>query len=108
VASSGPMGPARRRCSGWVVAEEGEDRRREVSIGETVRIPMIDQGRAPVSIRRRTLWEVVVCRARSNQGGHRGDALEGVRERVRFQGPDQQKPAGVLSGGERNRLTTGS
>ncbi|WP_331715784.1 ATP-binding cassette domain-containing protein [Tessaracoccus coleopterorum] len=43
-------------------------------------------------------------RARLHQGRQLRDAVARLRRVVRVQGPDQQKLAGVLSGGERNRL----
>jgi ATP-binding cassette ChvD family protein len=50
-----------------------------VKVGETVKLSYVDQNRAGIDPKK-NVWEVV------------------------SEGPDQQKPSGVLSGGERNRL----
>ncbi len=74
-----------------------------LELGETVKIAYVDQARAGIAPDKR-LWEVV-------SGGSDymmvGDAEVPSRAYVAafgFKGSDQQKPAGVLSGGERNRL----
>jgi len=75
----------------------------ELKVGETVQISYVDQSRAGIDPNK-TLWEVV-------SGGH--DYIEVGKTEIPsrayvskfgFKGPDQQKKAGVLSGGERNRL----
>ena len=75
----------------------------ELTIGETVKMSYVDQNREGIDPDKR-LWEVV-------SGGTDymmvGDAEVPSRAYVAafgFKGSDQQKPAGVLSGGERNRL----
>jgi ATP-binding cassette ChvD family protein len=74
-----------------------------IRIGETVRIAYVDQNRANIDPEA-TAWEVV-------SGGH--DVLQVGTVEVNsraylaafgFKGPDQQKPARLFSGGERNRL----
>jgi ATP-binding cassette ChvD family protein len=75
----------------------------DLKVGETVKISYVDQSRAGIDPNK-TLWEVV-------SGGH--DFIEVGKTEIPsrayvskfgFKGPDQQKKAGVLSGGERNRL----
>ncbi|MDO8107229.1 energy-dependent translational throttle protein EttA [Isoptericola sp. b441] len=75
----------------------------DLKIGETVDISYVDQSRGGLDAKK-TLWEVV-------SGGHDYIRVGNVEMPSRayvaafgFKGPDQQKPAGVLSGGERNRL----
>jgi len=75
----------------------------DLKIGETVKISYVDQGRGNIDPNK-TLWEVV-------SGGHDFIKVGNVEIPSRayvasfgFKGPDQQKRAGVLSGGERNRL----
>ena len=75
----------------------------KVKIGETVKISYVDQSRGGIDPKK-TLWEVV------------SDVLDFIKVGMvempsrayvscfGFKGPDQQKPAGILSGGERNRL----
>ena len=74
-----------------------------LELGETVQISYVDQNREGLDPKK-TLWEVV------------SDGLDYIRvseteipsrayvANFGFKGSDQQKPAGVLSGGERNRL----
>lgn len=72
-------------------------------IGETVSISYVDQNRAGIDPQKR-LWEVV---SDGNDYLYVGDTEIPSRAYVAsfgFKGSDQQKPAGVLSGGERNRL----
>ena len=75
----------------------------KVRIGETVRIAYVDQNRAHIAPDR-TAWEVV-------SGGHDVLQIGAVEVPSRayvaafgFKGSDQQKPARLFSGGERNRL----
>ncbi|WP_330270398.1 energy-dependent translational throttle protein EttA [Lentzea sp. NBC_00516] len=74
-----------------------------VKVGETVLLSYVDQNRGGIDPKK-NVWEVV-------SGGldyiHVGNVEMPSRAYVSafgFKGPDQQKPAGVLSGGERNRL----
>ena len=74
-----------------------------LEIGETVQISYVDQNRAGIDPKK-NVWEVV---SDGNDWLKVGDAEIQSRAYVAafgFKGPDQQKPAGVLSGGERNRL----
>lgn len=72
-------------------------------IGKTVSISYVDQNRESIDPNKR-LWEVV---SDGNDYLYVGDTEIPSRAYVAsfgFKGSDQQKPAGVLSGGERNRL----
>jgi len=74
-----------------------------VMIGETVKISYVDQSRGGIDPKK-TLWEVV---SDGNDFIKVGQVEMPSRAYVScfgFKGPDQQKAAGVLSGGERNRL----
>ena len=74
-----------------------------LEIGETVQISYVDQNRAGIDPKK-NVWEVV---SDGNDWLKVGDTEIQSRAYVAafgFKGPDQQKPAGVLSGGERNRL----
>jgi ATP-binding cassette ChvD family protein len=74
-----------------------------VKIGETVKISYVDQSRGGIDAKK-SLWEVV---SDGNDFIKVGQVEMPSRAYVScfgFKGPDQQKPAGVLSGGERNRL----
>ena len=75
----------------------------ELKIGETVKISYVDQGRQGIDPEK-TIWEVV---SDGLDYIHVGQVEMPSRAYVAafgFKGPDQQKKAGVLSGGERNRL----
>ncbi|MEZ0065818.1 ATP-binding cassette ChvD family protein [Streptacidiphilus sp. MAP12-20] len=74
-----------------------------VRVGETVKVSYVDQSRANIDPNK-TLWEVV---SDGLDWIHVGQVEMPSRAYVSafgFKGPDQQKPAGILSGGERNRL----
>ena len=75
----------------------------ELKIGETVKISYVDQSRAGIDPNK-TLWEVVSDGLDYMQVGSQEVPSRAYVAAFGFKGGDQQKPAGVLSGGERNRL----
>src|SRR3954451_15750275 len=75
----------------------------DLKIGETVKISYVDQSRAGIDPKK-TLWEVVSDGLDYIQVGNTEIPSRAYVSTFGFKGPDQQKPAGVLSGGERNRL----
>jgi len=75
----------------------------ELKIGETVKVSYVDQGRGGIDPNK-TLWEVVSDGLDYIQVGNTEMPSRAYVAAFGFKGPDQQKPAGVLSGGERNRL----
>ena len=75
----------------------------ELTIGETVKISYVDQSRAGIDPDK-TLWQVVSDGLDFIQVGNVEMPSRAYVSAFGFKGPDQQKPAGVLSGGERNRL----
>jgi ATP-binding cassette ChvD family protein len=75
----------------------------DLKIGETVKISYVDQGRGGIDPNK-TLWEVVSDGLDFMQVGQQEMPSRAYVAAFGFKGPDQQKPAGVLSGGERNRL----
>ena len=75
----------------------------ELKIGETVKISYVDQARAGIDPDK-TLWEVVSDGADYIEVGKVQMPSRAYVSAFGFKGADQQKPAGVLSGGERNRL----
>ena len=75
----------------------------ELKIGETVKISYVDQGRANIDPNK-TLWEVVSDGLDILTVGKTEIPSRAYVSKFGFKGPDQQKKAGVLSGGERNRL----
>jgi ATP-binding cassette ChvD family protein len=75
----------------------------DLKIGETVDISYVDQDRGGIDPTK-TLWEVVSDGQDYIQVGKTEIPSRGYVSQFGFKGPDQQKKAGVLSGGERNRL----
>lgn len=75
----------------------------ELKIGETVKISYVDQSRGGIDPNK-TVWEVVSDGLDYMQVGNTEIPSRAYVSTFGFKGPDQQKPAGVLSGGERNRL----
>ncbi|MFT4305791.1 MAG: energy-dependent translational throttle protein EttA [Microbacterium sp.] len=75
----------------------------DLKIGETVKISYVDQGRANIDPDK-TLWEVVSDGLDVITVGKTEIPSRAYVSKFGFKGPDQQKKAGVLSGGERNRL----
>ena len=75
----------------------------ELKVGQTVKLSYVDQSRAGIDPKK-TLWEVVSDGLDYIQVGGVEMPSRAYVAAFGFKGPDQQKPAGVLSGGERNRL----
>ncbi len=75
----------------------------QLKIGETVKISYVDQSRANIDPTK-TLWEVVSDGLDIITVGKIEIPSRAYVSKFGFKGPDQQKKAGVLSGGERNRL----
>jgi ATPase subunit of ABC transporter with duplicated ATPase domains len=74
-----------------------------VKVGETVKISYVDQSRGGIDAKK-SLWEVVSDGLDFIKVGNVEMPSRAYVSAFGFKGPDQQKPAGVLSGGERNRL----
>jgi len=74
-----------------------------VKIGETVKISYVDQSRGGIDPKK-SLWEVVSDGLDYIKVGQVEMPSRAYVSAFGFKGPDQQKAAGVLSGGERNRL----
>ncbi|MFD0270345.1 energy-dependent translational throttle protein EttA [Streptomyces sp. NPDC127106] len=75
----------------------------DIKVGETVKISYVDQTRANIDPKK-TLWAVVSDELDYINVGQVEMPSRAYVSAFGFKGPDQQKPAGVLSGGERNRL----
>ncbi|SEQ04039.1 energy-dependent translational throttle protein EttA [Microlunatus flavus] len=98
----GPNGVGKSTLFRMLVGEEQPDSG-ALRIGETVKVSYVDQGRSGLDPKK-NVWELV------------SDGLDFIKvanfempsrayvASFGFKGPDQQKPSGVLSGGERNRL----
>ena len=75
----------------------------ELKVGETVKVSYVDQSRGGIDPNK-TIFEVVSDGLDYIQVGNVEMPSRAYVAAFGFKGPDQQKPAGVLSGGERNRL----
>ncbi|MGK5113621.1 energy-dependent translational throttle protein EttA [Geodermatophilus sp. CPCC 205506] len=98
----GPTGVGKTTLFKMLVGEEKPDDG-EIKVGETVKLSYVEQNRAGIDPKK-TLWEVVSDGLDHIQVGNVEMPSRAYVAAFGFKGPDQQKPAGVLSGGERNRL----
>lgn len=98
----GPNGVGKSTLFKMIVGKE-QPTSGTLELGETVKLSYVDQGREGIDPKR-NVWEVVsdgldymmVCETEVPSRAYVAS--------FGFKGSDQQKPAGVLSGGERNRL----
>ena len=98
----GPNGVGKSTLFKMIVGKE-QPTSGELKLGETVRIAYVDQNREGID-GNKTLWEVVSDGLDYMQVGETEVPSRAYVSAFGFKGSDQQKPAGVLSGGERNRL----
>ncbi|MFK5689782.1 energy-dependent translational throttle protein EttA [Ornithinimicrobium sp. LYQ92] len=98
----GPNGVGKTTLFKTIVGMEEADAG-EVKVGETVEISYVDQSRGGIDAEK-SLWEVVSDGLDYIQVGQVEIPSRAYVSQFGFKGPDQQKKAGVLSGGERNRL----
>ncbi|MGK3952726.1 energy-dependent translational throttle protein EttA [Microbacterium sp. I2] len=98
----GPNGVGKTTLFKTIVGLESLDGG-ELKIGETVKISYVDQSRSNIDPNK-TLWEVVSDGLDIITVGKTEIPSRAYVSKFGFKGPDQQKKAGVLSGGERNRL----
>jgi len=98
----GPNGIGKTTLFKTIVGQEQPDAG-DLRVGETVKISYVDQNRAGIDPKK-SLWEVVSDGLDFIKVGNVEMPSRAYVSAFGFKGPDQQKPAGVLSGGERNRL----
>ena len=98
----GPNGVGKSTLFKMIVGKE-QATSGELKLGETVQISYVDQNREGID-GNKTLWEVVSDGLDYMQVGETEVPSRAYVSAFGFKGSDQQKPAGVLSGGERNRL----
>jgi ATP-binding cassette ChvD family protein len=98
----GPNGVGKTTLFKTIVGLEKADSG-TVRIGDTVKLSYVDQTRAGIDPKK-TVWEVVSDKLDYIEVGQNEIPSRAYVSAFGFKGPDQQKPAGVLSGGERNRL----
>jgi ATP-binding cassette ChvD family protein len=98
----GPNGAGKTTLFKMLLGQESPDSG-EIKLGETVKISYVDQSRSGIDPKK-SLWEVVSDGLDYMKVGQVEVPSRAYVSAFGFKGPDQQKPAGVLSGGERNRL----
>ncbi|HEV8560943.1 MAG TPA: energy-dependent translational throttle protein EttA [Actinophytocola sp.] len=98
----GPNGVGKTTLFKTIVGLEQPDAG-EVRVGDTVKLSYVDQERAGIDPKK-NVWEVVSEKLDYIHVGQVEMPSRAYVSAFGFKGPDQQKPAGVLSGGERNRL----
>ena len=98
----GPNGVGKTTLFKTIVGLEEPDSG-TVKVGETVKLSYVDQNRGGIDPKK-NVWEVVSDGLDYIEVGQNEVPSRAYVSAFGFKGPDQQKPAGVLSGGERNRL----
>jgi ATP-binding cassette ChvD family protein len=98
----GPNGVGKTTLFRMIVGEEKPDNG-ALKVGETVQISYVDQGRGGIDPAK-SVWQVVSDGLDHIKVGQVEMPSRAYVAAFGFKGPDQQKPSGVLSGGERNRL----
>jgi ATP-binding cassette ChvD family protein len=98
----GPNGVGKTTLFKMIVGQEKPDAG-ELRIGETVKLTYVDQSRGGIDPNK-NVWQVVSDGLDHINVGQVEMPSRAYVSAFGFKGPDQQKPAGVLSGGERNRL----
>src|SRR5690625_3871490 len=98
----GPNGVGKTTLFKSIVGIESIDSG-DLKVGDSVKISYVDQNRANIDPEK-SLWEVVSDGLDYIHVGNVEMPSRAYVSAFGFKGPDQQKKAGVLSGGERNRL----
>ncbi len=98
----GPNGVGKTTLFKMIIGEEQPDAGR-IRVGDTVKIAYVDQLRARIAPGK-TVWEAISDGEAYIHSGSVGIPSRAYVAAFGFKGPDQQKPAGVMSGGERNRV----
>ncbi len=98
----GPNGVGKTTLFKMIIGEEQPDAG-AIKIGETVDIAYVDQSRGRIDADK-NVWEVISDGESYITAGKTEIPSRAYVAAFGFKGGDQQKPAGVLSGGERNRV----
>jgi ATP-binding cassette ChvD family protein len=98
----GPNGVGKTTLFKMIVGEEQPDSG-SIRVGDTVKISYVDQLRSGIDPNK-TVWEAISDGESFIRVGHTEIPSRAYVAAFGFKGPDQQKPAGLMSGGERGRV----
>ena len=98
----GPNGVGKTTLFKMIIGEEQPDGG-TIRIGETVRVAYVDQLRSGIDPNK-TVWEAISDGQSFIKVGHVEIPSRAYVAAFGFKGTDQQKPAGLMSGGERGRV----
>ena len=98
----GPNGVGKSTLFRMIVGEQHPDAG-SLDVGQTVKISYVDQGRGGMD-EKLNVWQLVSGELDYIKVANFEVPSRAYVASFGFKGPDQQKPVGVLSGGERNRL----
>jgi len=98
----GPNGAGKTTLFRMIAGQETPDSG-ELRVGESVKLAHVDQSREAIDPDK-SVWDVISEGQDSIRLGNRDVNSRAYVARFNFAGSDQQKKAGVLSGGEKNRL----
>jgi len=98
----GPNGVGKTTLMKMIIGDEQPDAG-TITVGNTVQISYVDQNRSRIDPDK-NVWEVISDGEASIRAGKTEIPSRAYVAAFGFKGSDQQKPAGVLSGGERNRV----
>jgi sulfate-transporting ATPase len=99
----GPNGAGKTTLFRIITGQEQPDGG-DLRIGDTVRMAYVDQSRDALDPKKTVYDEVSSGRDLIDLGGGNEVQARAYTAAFNFRGPDQQKPVGQLSGGERNRV----
>jgi ATP-binding cassette ChvD family protein len=98
----GPNGVGKTTLLKLILGEEEPDAG-TIKVGDTVRVSYVDQMRAGIDPDK-TVWEVISAGEAYIRAGQTEIPSRAYVAAFGFKGSDQQKPAGLMSGGERGRV----
>ncbi len=98
----GPNGVGKTTLMKMIIGDERPDGG-TITVGDTVKISYVDQNRSRIDPDK-NVWEVISDGETFIRVGKTEIPSRAYVAAFGFKGSDQQKPAGVLSGGERNRV----
>ena len=98
----GPNGVGKTTLFKMIIGDEQPDAG-SIKVGETVQIAYVDQSRDRIDPDK-NVWQAISDGESFIRAGRTEIPSRAYVAAFGFKGPDQQKPAGILSGGERNRV----